>query len=501
MTQNTPYRPAANYSENSYRFAFILSLIILAGLLLYRFLLIFSYNGEVGGIDNNFVYGVIRYMNDYGLYNDPASYPYAITLYSPLYYHICAGIGKLFSISSDDPILIYRLCRSVSLVCDAATCFFLLQVLRKRFNTRKELAMLALACFACIICLLGYTFSRSDSLLLCVYAATIYVLTNRSAAGISRMILLAILSVACVLSKQNGIIVPVLVLTWLLFQQQKKNAVYYCIFFIVLAAITLLTYQSVYTFFFSNTISALKNRIDLSWFYTDIFKRMMNSLWVLPLYIATILAIRQWTKPVSTEDKGLAAIFVIQILFSLATSLKWGSTAGYFNESFFLSFILIARKVTIYDTGGSSVLIKKIVAGFLPLLFIFFVHVVAEGYLFFLQNQEQKKTYYTQQKQVRDYLQPQMHGYSVLNLANANSDFFKTLFFKDIAVPNMDMVDCCTLPDKTFDYSQLNQDLTTGRIRYLLTINERPASIWNIPLDQFKADTVINGYTIYKRPM
>src|SRR5688572_22354684 len=149
MTRNTPYRLAANYSENSYRFAFILSLIILAGLLLYRFLLIFSYNGEVGGIDNNFVYGVMRYMNGYGLYNDPASYPYAITLYSPLYYHICAGIGKLFSVSSEDPIIIYRLCRSVSLVCDAATCFFLLQIVRKRFNTRKELAMLALACFAC----------------------------------------------------------------------------------------------------------------------------------------------------------------------------------------------------------------------------------------------------------------------------------------------------------------------------------------------------------------
>ena len=488
-----------NYSENSFRFARITGIVILLGLLIYRVLLIFSYSGEIGGIDNNFVYDVTRSIAGNHIYTNPADSPFAITLYSPLYYTICSSIGKAINIDTNEPIYVYQLCRAVSLACDIITCILLYNILKKRFSIAKELSALAVACFACIICLLGYTFSRCDSLLLTFYAATIWVLTNKSPNNRNaQVLLLALFSVLCILSKQNGIIVPILIISWLLIHHEKKRVFYYVIFFTVFSTV-ILVYYFLYSHFFENTVTALRNRIDLPWFYKDIFKRMVNSLWILPLYIAGLLAIKQWIKPASREDRSLAAIFIIQTLFSLAASLKWGSTAGYFNESFLLSFILIARTTSAFNTQPAMSYSRNIIAGLVPLIFLLFINTIAEGYLFFIQNRATRKIAYEQQKEIRNYLQPNLQGQSVLNLANPNSDFFKTLLYKNIVVPNMDMVDCCTLPDQTFDYSRLKEKLKTGQIGYLLTYgNVPPEQIWGISLQDFHKDTTINGHTIYR---
>jgi hypothetical protein len=476
--------------NNSPRLIWTTGIVILIGLLLYRVLLIFSYNGEIGGIDNNFVYDVIRGIAGYDIYSNPAAPPYAITLYSPLYLTICTAIGKLVHINPDDPIQVYQLCRTISLIFDIISCFLLYRIL-KQPGTGKELSWLYVACFGCILCILGYTFSRSDSLLLSFYSATMYTLARPWRNKILQAALLALFSAGCILSKQNGLIVPVLVTFWLLITKAGKQTLYYIAFYIAITGTALLVYSSAYPYLFSNTVTALQNRIDLSWFYTDIFKRMMNSLWMLPLYIALILAVHNLVRPATTTAKALAVVFIIQTLFSLGTSLKWGSTAGYFNESFLLAFIII----------GQSSLTRKTIIFSLPLLLLFFIHTVTEGYLFFLQNREKKKAVYEQQKQVRDYLQPKLQGHYVLNLAHPNSDFFKTLFYKEIAVPNMDIVDCCTLPDGTFNYSFLKDDLVNGNIRYILyNYDEKPPEIWGVSLEGFTKETAMNGYVIYRFP-
>jgi hypothetical protein len=501
MNKKFQYRFLAASSENIYKIAFITSIIVMAGLLLFRLLLLFSYNGEIGGIDNNFVYAVVRNLKGYDLYPDPAHFPYAINLYSPLYYTICTAIGRIIHINADEPIYVYQLCRSVSLACDMMTCAVLYLVLTKRFNIIKELSGLTVACFASILCFLGYTFSRCDSLLLLFYAAFMYVLTSRSLLKKTSLVFLAaLLSVGCILSKQNGIIVPVLALTWLLLQGAKKMAAYYFIFFTGLMVTALLIYFYIfkYHFLFDNTITALQNRIDLSWFYSDIFKRSMNSLWALPLYFAGVMAVKLWIRPASAEDKSLAAIFIIQTIFSLGSSLKWGSTAGYFNESFLLAFILITGKMAKSATERYPSFTKKMIAVFLPLFVFFFIHTVAQGYLFFIQKREEKKEQYMQQEEIRDYLLPKLQGHYVFNMGNQNTDFYKTLFYREMAVPDFDMVDCCTLPDHTFDYSSLKQDLSNGRIACLLAPEKMIfTDIWGVSLRNFHKDTTIHGCTIY----
>jgi hypothetical protein len=58
---------------------------------------------------------------------------------------------------------------------------------------------------------------------------------------------------------------------------------------------------------------------------------------------------------------------------------------------------------------------------------------------------------------------------------------------------------CCTLPDSTFDYSSLQQDLSSGKIVNLLAPQKTILTdIWGISLQNFHKDTIINGYTIYR---
>lgn len=488
----------SSYTNRIYSLVFITAIISLLALFIFRVMLIFSGNGEIGGIDNNFVYGVTRGLAGLDLYSNPAEYPYAITLYPPLYYNICIGAGKLLHINPDQPLQVYQLCRSISLLFDLATCYILYLTLKKNFGINRHLALITLASFATLLCYLGYTFSRADSVLLAFYAGFTYQLTHPWLLKKKyHLLALALLSVLCIFSKQNGIIVPILAVTWIFTQGERKQLFLYLVFFSGIFLATLMTYLFLcnYSYLFSNTIRSLQNRIDFSWFYTDIFKRLMNSLWILPLYGALILSFFGTGSLTGKRDKGLCYVFIIQFAFSLASSLKWGSSAGYFNESFLLSCIIICltlnRKATDY--------LKKIYAALVPLFILFLIHMLLQGYLFFIQNRPQKIAEYHKQVELRNYLQPQLKGKFVLNLGNQNGDFFKTLFFREMAVPNFDMVDCCTLPDNTFDYSSLKQDLANGRIGYILALpNTGLKDLWGVPLTSFQRDTTIGDYIVYK---
>src|SRR5690242_18166838 len=107
---------------DKYSTILILSTGIIALLFIYRLLLIFSYNGELAGIDNNFVYDVSRSIAGSGPYTHPELPPYAITLYAPLYFNTCSLVGKLLHVDPDNTISVYQLCRAISLVADIITC-------------------------------------------------------------------------------------------------------------------------------------------------------------------------------------------------------------------------------------------------------------------------------------------------------------------------------------------------------------------------------------------
>src|SRR5688572_30832317 len=122
---------ADHYTGKIYGITFFAAVLILLCLIAFRLMLLFTYNGEIGGIDNNFVYGVIRSLAGYNIYPNPETFPYPVNPYSPLYYNLCSLIGNIFNINIEEPIHVYRLCRSVSFTCDILTCIVFFQTIKK----------------------------------------------------------------------------------------------------------------------------------------------------------------------------------------------------------------------------------------------------------------------------------------------------------------------------------------------------------------------------------
>jgi hypothetical protein len=488
------------YNGKIYSLAFWASLIILFFLILFRVLLISTYNGEIGGIDNNFVYAVIRSMAGYDIYPDPSSAPFAVNPYTPLYINFCSLLGKIFSLNIKDPINVYRLCRAVSLACDILTCSLFFLTLKNLASLKKEIVLFITVVLASLLCYLGYTYSRADSLFLLMYALTFFVLTtNASNPSLPKIVLLSLLTVACIFSKQNGIILPFLVFIWYLFNNSLNHALMYgaAIFLLLTGSILLYQNTSNHPFFLHHTVHALRNRIDFSWFYVYIFKRLSDSLILLPLYFAAGFSI-SWLSQNKLKKKSLSIIFLIQIIFSLGTSLKFGASVGYFNEAYFLGLLIAGIFFSEQAVWGQGLTVQKIITWLLPLVILFNIHVLAQGYLFFIQGQDEKRKNYQKQVAVRDYLQPKLNSNHVLNLGNQNTDFFKTLFYKEAVVPNFDAVSCCTLPDKTFDYSLFFDELNTGKINHLLMEEkEILTELWGTSLEHFRKDTSMNGYVIF----
>lgn len=475
---------------------------ILISLLLYRILLIYSYNGEVGGFDNNFVYDVMRSLKGINIYTNPSQRPYAITLYPPIYYNICTTIGKLIHINTDNPINVYRLCRLVSLLCDCCTGFLFYLLLRRNFFLTVTTTLFLTTAFTCVICYLGYTFSRCDSVFLTFYLLHTFVLTsNKERSTFFYPAGLALLAVICFFAKQNGIIVPFLTTSWLMFKKEKRLALKFWLYYLVIFAIAWSAYIYIfnYKFLFDNIIRALHNRIDLAWFYTYIFKRLLDSIWMIPLYAAFIISVQNYFKPKSEKDKLLAIVFLLQSVFSLGTCLKWGSGAGYFNESILLSFILIGNKLNELSATIGIRPHRKIVIIFTPLLILFAIYTNAQGYLFFIQNKAEKKLAYEQQIEVCKYLKPKLKNNFVLDKSWPWQNFFKVSLSQNIVVPNDDMVACCTFPDHTFDYKALTKDMTNGSISYLILADTSlPKEAWGATLQNFEMDTIINRFVIFK---
>lgn len=486
------------YHKNIYLITLWVSVCVLISLLVFRITLLFSYDAHIYGIENNFVYSIQRLMQGFGLYTDPEQLPYAINMYSPFYFSIAAFIGNIFQLNPDEPIQIFRLSRSVSLICDIITCLILFRILRRRYNITIETSFLTISIFAAILCFWGFTFSRSDSMVLTFYGVFIYFLTSNKIDEKKTLLITALISVACIFSKQNAIIVPLLAISWFWIQNKKTAIFYYLLFFLVTfsAMILLYRYGLNYTYLFDNTVKAIQNRISLPWFYDYIFKRTMNSLWILPFYIALLISLKEWSKRNNNNERALSIIFFLQLFFSLLFSLKIGSSIGYFTESLFLAFIIIVRYVF---TNFDLELRKNIFSFLLPLILLFTIHTIAQGYLFFIQNRIEKRNSYIKQKEIKEYLQPQLGNQYLFNLANPYTSFFKNIFSKNMAAPNFDIIDLATYQDGTFNYSNLEKDFMNGNIRFLIASEDEPVtSIWNITLHHYKKDTVINGFAIYK---
>lgn len=492
------------YSTNITKIIYYTCAFTLGIVFLERLFIIFSYEAHTAGIDNNFDYPIIRSLAGYTMYPNPEEYPFAVNPYAPLFFIVCKWVALLLNIDPTNTIEVYWVSRSVCLLADIGTGLIFFRILRDYAKVKNKISVICTALFFCIISFLGYTINRSDAFFLFFYCSSIYALLRfTDSKTILASLVPAILTTLCIFSKQNGVSLLILIPIWFIAGKNYRSAVLFILFSCAFITGMFFYFEYIYTdhFFSRHIIDALKNKIDPSWFYIYVFKLIAPTYLTLPLAASLVIAVKSIAENNQPILKKLSIVCVFQFLLSTALSLKWGSSVGYYNESLLLGFIIVALFFTKISPAIKKNTLPYTGIYAYPALLVLIIHMTAQMYFFFLNNNGESKEKYDEQVQVGNYIKKTINTQNryVLDLSNADFNFFKNILFKECAAPNIDAVSCCTLPDRIFDYSELLNGLRSGKIMFIIKENRSiQNSIWDADIRHYKQDTNFTHYSIYK---
>lgn len=477
---------------------FIISLICYLFLFIVRIFMVFSYDAEFTGIDNNFIYPVVRMLAGYDIYPKPEDYPFAINPYAPLLFYVSYFFCNISGIAHDDTIQVYFTTRLICLTTDILTTWILYRILVRHLNISRTMALFGTTGFFYLISYWSYTAMRSDSLILMFYSLAIYLLLEY----ISRrskwlLFLLACVCNAAIFSKQNAVYIPFMIFGILLVFRYYRHATWFFLYWLSTFGLLMWLFTMVYPDgnFFNHLVRALNNRIDLRWFYINIFKRLVQEFIVIPFGFGLWIAIR---KSLSIENKKIQTLGICALastIFGLTTALKWGSGMGYLHESFFCITCLL-----VFSVSHSGVnLLKRFFVPVVGVTLLIFFHILTQLYLYHLNDYSEEKTVYTRQKNVSTELMKEIGTADYhIYVDDVNGTYFKNMLHKRIVLPNKDAVDCCTLPDKNFDYSLLKEGFNNGKIKYLIfRQGVIPGRFHDMGFEHYTKSRTLEGYDIY----
>ncbi|UFH55091.1 glycosyltransferase family 39 protein [Spirosoma sp. KNUC1025] len=174
---------------------------------------IFLVNPDIGGIESNIVYSVLRMLSGYPLYDNPEIAPYAITQYSPIYYYLTVGVAQLSGLTPDDVYYVYIVGRCISLVFNGIYAWGIYQLARKVASPTSISVLVSLVAF----CLLPpQSYARPDSqynafVVWTLLAVIRWMNSDRNKSLLFSTILVALLAAIALFCKQSAICLPIII--------------------------------------------------------------------------------------------------------------------------------------------------------------------------------------------------------------------------------------------------------------------------------------------------
>lgn len=330
--------------KNAVNLSLFIALLCFATVFYVRYELIFLQIGDIGGIEQNFIYSIQRLLAGFNLYDDSTLPPYSLNLYSPLYYYLNAFLGKLFNINPDKPFEVFMLSRSVSLSLNILLLGVIFIILKNIYKIESKIAIIT--CVFVFLYLERHIYSRVDSLYSLSFLTTIFLfLLYLKATGGRKSLFLILSSVSSVLtiySKQSGILLPILIFFFLIFySRNKKDIVIVSLsmiasFFLLL----ILTAGDDINVFFQNVYGGLHTGISVKWFYKEFIFSYYKGIIIWTIFGFTTALIFLKTES-ELSLKFLSVSMFATFIFALATGLKWGATPSYLTEYLNIMFITL----------------------------------------------------------------------------------------------------------------------------------------------------------------
>lgn len=504
------------------KISFIISALAFLIMIAIRLKLTFSISTDLAGVEQNVIYSIQTFLDTGKLYTDPGHLPFSITQYTPIYHYVCAFTAKAFHVDPlSDIQQLYLIGRTWNIVFNVLSAVSVYLIAR-RFGLHWRLA--AILGFLAFISVFRQGFSvRPDSLYDCFSLWSVYLLIvflderKPARSKLEYLFISLVLSVCAIFTKQSGIQLPVIFLTFFLFVREWKafasaSAIYLMVFSAFLLFFVMLYKDA----FLKNVIGGLDNGISIHWFQSRVWGNGFKIKVILPAAAALYIVVAKLLVfKGDTIERFLCFCISGMFVFSAITILKDGSNIQYFYVPVCLTFVLIAHYTNSHIKHWR---LYRLALPGLSFLLMMLLAVNVRHHFQWLRDIEYVKKARIGEKEraaraVAEYFYKDLgigaNDYIFADLAIESADLkingrrgINNLLFRNCVVPQLEMFDAIKKA-KVLGFENFDKCLKEGQIKYIISSNP-PNSFQlteNLILLRDRNYLLlkrIGGYSIYK---
>ncbi len=470
----------------------IVAAFAVLGLRLY-FLYIPSPN--LGAMETSVVYGLQRVLAGMPLYSDPAQAPFAIIQYSPLYYEWVGGIGKWLAIDPDQPMQVFLLNRWAGLIFNLLSLGGLGLILKPLALPRyMKWALLAIAW----LCLEPAHYARPDSLQALFFLLFVWAALQHEAKGKTLFVLLmALAAVLACWSKQNGILLPIFLLFYLIILKKQPIQALWAFLMMVFASLMLgfLMVENV-NMLLANVIQGVDNGISFSYFFSAIYDAGVKKFF--PLFVPGLYFVLVWLLfPASSPRRFLGWLLAGSFAFATLTALKWGSIPSYYTDFVHLSLIALAVALAEWRAAGKLNFSPQTTLA-MSLVILLFIPLHTSGKEWGRVWKEGKEGSFEQAEKIRQAVQKR--GLQADEYLFTHDFLINIFLFRNCLFPQNDIVYCCAAPRGTYDYSSFAADIAADKVRFVIDWRaEKPRAFLGQKFEEYVLKDTLGSHGLWER--
>jgi len=498
-------------SKRNYLSVYILFLFCLT--LFVRIFLIHFYKSNPAGVDQNVVYGIQRVINNEALYQDPAKVPFAIMQYTPIYYQFMGRLCKFLHIPVSNVQAIYVATRTVSLLCNLLSILFVALTTHLWLGNLKKALVFALPV---IMILTNHYLGRCDSMHLLFFCISVYLFCRYLRyKNMAPLLLAALFTACCILTKQSGILLPAILCFYLAFILRKWfTAIIYGALSVAFFAVLLWwLIGGDFTAFYQNAYLGLKNGFDYTFPLTIFISQFYYDL--IPCYVLAFVLFyyfNKYTRDSSDTQRFFGWAMLLSFLFAVITGLKIGSSNNYFTEM--LLFIVLAfpgiidngsAQLKLFTIRGKNITLKGYTTFCLVMLISSKVIGLFSSVFIERWFKEEKKLYISA-SQLHNYFMRELKLQPGQYIYFTERHFLDNIFFNQSLLPNKDVASQVYLANpNTINFSAFTRGMNKGLVKYIVTSEAHPELNMlreELPFVQFDSTVFhkmgsVYGYTIF----
>lgn len=477
----------------------VIVLALLAGVLVWnaslRVQLLLQHRTELGGVEHNVIHGIQKIMLGQDLYQDPELPPFDVMQYTPGYYLLCAGVGKMLGLQGDDARSIFLLSRSLALVLWCLTGWLVYRTGRAA-GAAPWASLLATGITLCSSW--EQSFSRMDALAEVTTIGAVLLFLRWMASGSERSLMLAgAVAVLGLFSKQSAMAVSIAPLLYL-FITRQWNAVRTLLLSMgatVLCCAGVLLKLGTLDALYQNVVLGLRNGFS-GMMYADLFDPATYKYFIGWHLLAAVVVIRAWR---STHGplRFLSLVMSISLAIAMVTGLKYGSRLNYLHESLMLTFVSAAALLPRLEQKRWSSLFAWAFAGY-GLLFAAFRTNSVLAWFRLGEPDEIHARHMTNDQAVRAVLVGDLGLKPDEYVFVTYREYLEHYLVGQSVLTQKDIVQYSK--DRLYDYSAFHRAMTDGTVRFVITDGAKgPISCLDSTYAGWQPIREVNGRIILAR--